>query len=219
MKGRPAGALAGLVLLAALTGGCQASRTSRAPGAASPTAEPAPPTTAETLAAASVATTAAAAAPAAGDPGLLPQTPQRPQDDDPRFVAGTRTLWQAIVADDPSLAMGFFFPLTAYLQVKAIADPAHDYQTRLIHYYQEDIHFLHRTLGAHAASAVYAGISVPAFQARWVNPGEEFNRIGYWRVYDAALHYDAAGSAHSLLVTSLISWRGQWYVVHLQAVR
>ena len=113
--------------------------------------------------------------------------------------------------------MPFFFPRSAYLQVKAIADPARDWQTRLVAAYQQDIHALHLILGPNVAA--FAGISVPAAQARWVNPGEEYNRIGYWRVYDSALHYLINGQGHSFTIASLISWRGEWYVVHLRFIR
>ena len=152
-------------------------------------------------------------------PGALPQTRQLPAADGAQFLDGAMALWQAIVRDDPAPAMPFFFPLSAYLQVKAIADPAHDWQTRLVAAYREDIHALHLALGAGAASATYAGITVPSGTARWVNPGEEYNRIGYWRVYGSALHYVLGGQPRSFTLASLISWRGDWYLVHLRFIR
>ena len=57
------------------------------------------------------------------DPGRLPQTHQLPTSDDAAFSARTELLWSAIVADDPSQALASFFPRSAYLQVKAIANP------------------------------------------------------------------------------------------------
>jgi hypothetical protein len=103
--------------------------------------------------------------------------------------------------------------------VKAIADPATDYQQRLIANYEQDIHTLHAQLGADAAGARFDGIDVPDAQAVLVQPGEESNRLSYWRVYGTALHYTEDGQARSFPVTSLISWRGQWYVVHLGQIR
>ena len=68
-------------------------------------------------------TTSASATPAppptTTDPGLLPQTHVLPNADDPRFQAGVQGLWQAVVTGDPTTALPFFFPETAYLQVKA----------------------------------------------------------------------------------------------------
>ena len=115
--------------------------------------------------------------------------------------------------------MPFFFPERAYLQVKAIADPATDYQQRLIANYEQDIHALHALLGADATRAQLTGINVPDSQAVLVQPGEESNQLPYWRVYGTTLHYTLNGQTNSMPVTSLISWRGQWYVVHLGEIR
>jgi hypothetical protein len=131
------------------------------------------------------------------------------------FNAGVNGLWEAVVSDDPRSAMPFFFPLSAYLQVKAISDPAADWQNRLVAAYDRDIHTLHRSLGASAASAQLVGIDVPQSQAQWINPGVEYNKIGYWRVYGTRVRYTINGQPQSFAVTSLISWRGEWYVVHL----
>jgi hypothetical protein len=149
------------------------------------------------------------------DPGQLPQTRDKPVADGAMFNAGVNGLWEAVVNDDPRSAMPFFFPLSAYLQVKAISDPAADWQNRLVAAYDRDIHTLHRSLGANAASAQLVGIDVPQSQAEWINPGVEYNKIGYWRVYGTRVRYTINGQPQSFAVTSLISWRGEWYVVHL----
>jgi hypothetical protein len=153
------------------------------------------------------------------DPGALPQTDERPSASGPTFTADVQGLWQAVQQDRPELAMPFFFPKAAYLQVKAISDPATDYGQRLIADYEEDIHTLHAQLGAGAGDAQFGTIDVPDAQAVVVQPGEESNKLSYWRVYGTALHYTEDGQEGSFPVTSLISWRGQWYVVHLGAIR
>lgn len=152
------------------------------------------------------------------DPGTLPQTQDRPTASGAQFDAGVQGLWQAIVQDKPELAMSFFFPQSAYLQVKSISDPASDYQHRLIANYGQDIHSLHSQLGSDASRAQYAGIDVPGDQAVWVQPGAEYNKLSYWRVYGTTLRYTVDGQTRSFPVTSLISWRGEWYVVHLGAI-
>jgi hypothetical protein len=81
---------------------------------------------------ASVPTTVTGATTTAPDPGSLAQTADEPVASGAMFDAGVQALWTAIVRDDPELAMRFFFPKDAYLQVKAIADPASDYEQRLI---------------------------------------------------------------------------------------
>jgi len=151
------------------------------------------------------------------DPGTLPQTMDQPTTSDPAFQAGLAGFWQGIVADDPTPAMPFFFPLSAYLQVKAISNPASDWQQRLVGAYQRDIHSLHETLGPAAASAQLTGIDVPS-TAQWVLPGAEYNKGPYWRVYGAQVHYTVGGRAGSFAIASMISWRGRWYVVHLARI-
>ncbi len=79
------------------------------------------------------------------DPGTLPQTDERPTASGAQFDAGVQGLWQAIVADDPAPALPFFFPQSAYVQVKAISDPVGDYRSRLIANYEQDLHALHAT--------------------------------------------------------------------------
>jgi hypothetical protein len=50
-----------------------------------------------------------------------------------------------------------------------------------------------------------------------MKPGSEYNKIGYHRVLHSALELrDAKGRQRSFPVLSFISWRGEWYVVHLK---
>jgi hypothetical protein len=177
------------------------------------------PTTASSAPTTSTAPAATTTTAAADDPGALPQTDEQPTASGATFTAGVADLWEAIRQDKPELALPFFFPQSAYLQVKAISDPAGDYQNRLIANYEEDIHTLHAQLGANAANAQYVGISVPDSQAVFVQPGEESNKGSYWRVYGTTIQYQVDGQTGSFPVTSMISWRGEWYVVHLGAIR
>jgi hypothetical protein len=163
-------------------------------------------------------TTAVAAAPTT-DAGALPQTDERPTASGATFDAGVHALWEAIRQDNPELGLPFFFPQRAYLQVKAISDPAGDYQSRLIANFDDDVHTLHAQLGANASDAQFVGITVPDAQAVLVPPGDEYNKLSYWRVYGTTMQYTVDGQSGSFPVSSLISWRGEWYVVHLGAIR
>jgi hypothetical protein len=127
------------------------------------------------------------------DPGTLPQTRERPREG-PAFQARAAVLWNAIVKDDADLALPFFFPVEAY---------------------KRDIHHLHEKLGSRADSAKLVELEVATERARWVEPGEEVNKLGYWRVFGSKLRYETDRGAAAMDVTSLISWRGEWYVVHL----
>jgi hypothetical protein len=166
-------------------------------------------------------TTAAANAgvDAGPDPGTLPQTKDKPEASGAAFDARVAALWDAIVKDDPDRAMPFFFPVTAYEQVKAITNPASDWRRRLVAAYKRDVHALHKRLGDQAASAKLVRADVPQDRARWVEPNEESNKLGYYRVYGTRLLYELDGRERSLEVTSLISWRGEWYVVHLSGFK
>ena len=153
------------------------------------------------------------------DPALLPQTRDRPRASGEAFDARVRALWDAIVHDDPERAMPMFFPLGAYAQVKDVPNPATDWRQRLVAAYARDIHGLHAALGADAARAELVGLDVPEKAARWVLPGEEYNKIGYYRVFGSRLRYQLDDATRAFDVKSLISWRGEWYVVHLSAIK
>lgn len=171
-------------------------------------------------AAPTVPPTEAPTVPPPPDPGDLPQTGDKPATGSPSFQAHVSELWQAIVTDDPSVARAAFFPLGAYRQVKAISNPDGDYSSRLIAAYDEDIHALHAKLGSQAGGAQLTGVDVPDAQAVWVEPGAEYNKGSYWRVYGATLRYTTPdGRSGAFPIASLISWRGEWYVVHLSSIR
>ncbi len=155
------------------------------------------------------------AVPTTVDLGALPQTTQVPDAADPAFAAHVQQLWRAVVDGNPAEALPFFFPIGAYRQIKAIADPDYDYQNRLIPNFDQDVQTIHASLGA---GATFAGVTVPD-AAQWILPGVEANKGSYWRVYGTRVSYVAGGQAGSFAITSMISWRGQWYVVHLGAIR
>jgi hypothetical protein len=149
------------------------------------------------------------------DPGGLPQTHVLPSNSSAAFAARMQSLWQAVVTGDPAPALPSFFPLSAYLQVKAISNAQSDWQNRLIGYYDLDIQAAHQLLGPDAASAEFVGVTLPTARAVWVLPGQEYNKGPYYRVYGTRLTYRVNGQTRSFGIFSLISWRGEWYVVHL----
>lgn len=180
-----------------------------------------PPAAGSAASSGSGAAHASASAAASADPATLPQTHDKPAASGAAFDARVHALWDAVVADDAERAMPFFFPLGAYQQVKDIGDPASDWKRRLVAAYARDIHALHARLAGEgdAAAAKLVGLDLPDTRARWVDPGEEYNKIGYWRVFGSRLRYEVDGQARSFEVKSLISWRGEWYVVHLSAIK
>jgi hypothetical protein len=141
----------------------------------------------------------------------LPQTADRPEND-ARVDALARGLLDAIVRDDPAAARPFFFPLAAYRQVKAIQQPDQDWQKRLVAAFERDIHALATSV---PRDATFVSYDVPAKGPHWVDPGREWNKLGYYRVFGTRLRYVANGKAGWIPIKSMISWRGRWYIVHL----
>lgn len=154
------------------------------------------------------------------DVGTLEQTDEEPAESGAQWDEHVDLLWDAIVTDDPEKALPFFFPEGAYLQVKRMteSEATADYANRLIAYYEQDIHALHRQLGSDAGSAELVELSVPP-TAAWIQPGVEYNKGSYWRVLDSSLVYEVGGVQRSFPVASMISWRGEWYIVHLSSIR
>ena len=152
------------------------------------------------------------------DQATLPQTEERPVTSGDGFARRMEALADAIIADDSTRGLSSFFPVEAYKQVTKNTDPAADWKNRLVAEFGVDTHDAHKLLGPAASGATFLGADVPA-TAVWVKPGEEYNLIGYWRVYGTTLRFDVGGTVKVMPVSSLISWRGQWYVVHLGAIR
>jgi hypothetical protein len=193
--------------------------TSHEGGSSTSAAAPAPTAAGAGAAATSNDAPITSAADAGVDPGTLPQTKDKPEVSGAAFDARVAALWDAIAKDDPERAMPFFFPVTAYEQVKGIPNPSSDWRRRLVAAYKRDVRALHKRLGDHAADAKLVRADVPQDRARWVEPNEESNKLGYYRVYGTRLLYEVDGKEKSLEVTSLISWRGEWYVVHLSGFK
>jgi hypothetical protein len=156
--------------------------------------------------------------PEIGDPGKLPQTEEKPQAAGKDFDLRMTALWDAIVHDDPERAMGTYFPLAAYEQVKDIPNPPSDYKARLIASYKRDIHFFHKWLGPSAETAKFVRVEVPD-RARWVPLHQELNKISYWRVFGTRMFFNDEGKERFIELSTMISWRGQWYVVHVRPVK
>ena len=150
------------------------------------------------------------------DVGALPPTRDRPNSSDPAFLARMSLLVQAVATGDVSVGLPAFFPRQAYVQVKAVRNPAADWKDRLVALYNADISGLHASLGASASSIQLSGVDVPDGAAQWLGPGAEYNKLGYWRVLNTRVRYTGSSGEGSFIVISLISWRGQWYVVHFR---
>jgi hypothetical protein len=145
----------------------------------------------------------------------LPQTDERPSSDSLSFRRRLQLLVEAIAKDEPARALPAFFPVVAYQQVKAIKKPEDDWQRRLVRAFERNIHEYHQQLGASAASAQLVGIELNEARLKYMKPHSEGNKLGYHRVTRSQLRVDTSDGERTLEITSMISWRGEWYVVHL----
>ena len=154
--------------------------------------------------------TAPTAAGASGHHRLLPQT-TRPYTGKSLTIRVSE-LWHAIRTNDVAQAGALFFPLAAYVQLKAVYDPAADFRDRLWAFYRLDLATYH---AATIDAGSFIGIRVDTADISWIPPGACENRIGYWHLPGVRLLYHEGGTVRSVGVFSYISWRGVWYVVHL----
>ncbi len=152
------------------------------------------------------------------DPGTLPQTDEKPSGTGAEFEARMKTLANAIINNTPDSAISTFFPISAYKQTKKNTDPAADWKNRLIANFKVDVADANKKLGANAKNAVFTGVTVPN-TAVWVKAGEEYNVGPYWRVFKTQMNFTVDGKNVQIPIESMISWRGQWYVVHLGTIR
>lgn len=151
--------------------------------------------------------------PAAIDPGKLPQTTAVPSDQTDAFRSRMADFWKGVVNDSLPAAMNAFFPRSAYVQIKAIADPAADFQSRLVSAYRLDLRAAHDLVDP---GATLVSVSIPK-QWTWIPAGGCYNTVGYWHAPGARLIYKVGGQIRSFGIFSFISWRGEWYIVHLSS--
>jgi hypothetical protein len=150
------------------------------------------------------------------DGAPLPQTDERPSVTSARFKRRMQLLADSILTGDAERGRATFFPLVAYAQVKDVQKPERDYKYRLLAHFERDVLEYRKALGKDAERAQFLGVEVPEDRAQWMKPGKEGNRLGYYRVLRSKLRFRLpSGSERALELTSMISWRGEWYVVHL----
>jgi len=144
-----------------------------------------------------------------------PQTTAFPKTANAAFNAEVHDIWLAVTTGDPNYARPAFFPEQAYEQVKAIADPSADWENRLWYDFTLDLAAVHQLI---RPGATLTKVVVPAQYAQWIPEGACYNSIGYWHVPGSRVVYQEDGTTYSFGLASFISWRGDWYLVHLGAL-
>jgi hypothetical protein len=130
--------------------------------------------------------------------------------------ASGKLLFDAVVNDQPEAADAFFFPREPFLTLKDVADPAR-YFGELVRAFHHDIHSLHgKRRSWEGARFTRFTLGSPP---RYIEPGHEWNKLGYYRTFDSRLAYEIGDKTRYLVVHTIISWEGRWYVTHLLPVK
>jgi hypothetical protein len=215
-----------VALLAALAGCSGAAGTSaKASAAAKVRTSPVSATTRQAVPTASVSPTATptpkpkptpSALPVGpANAGTLPQTSALPKTNAAAFDNAVHDLWLAVATGNPGYAGPAFFPEKAYEQVKAIADPESDWQGRLWLDFTLDVAAVHKLI---KPGATLTKVITPTGNEQWIPAGACYNSTGYWHLPGSRLVYREGGVTHSFGIASFISWRGDWYLIHLGAL-
>jgi hypothetical protein len=136
----------------------------------------------------------------------------KPQMESESLQQLAKGLLDAVVHNDIERARGFFFPREPFTPLKDAKDPD-AYWLHLFEVYKRDIHALH-TRGIDWSDAQFVAFELGT-TPQWVAPGEEANKVGYYRTWGAKLRYRAEGKLHTIKVHTIISWQNGWYVTHL----
>jgi hypothetical protein len=147
--------------------------------------------------------------------GALPQTSALTKTSGTAFNNAVHDLWLAVTTGDPDYAKPAFFPEKAYEQVKAIADPESDWQGRLWLDFTLDLAAVHKLV---KPGATLVKVTAPTQYEQWIPPGACYNSTGYWHLPGSRMVYREGGVTHSFGIASFISWRGDWYLIHLGAL-
>jgi hypothetical protein len=211
LAGCTAGATPGKAATSPVSATHKASKASKASPKPSPSPrKPSPP---EKPTPAPVRPAALPVAPASA--AAEPQTTALPKTTNAAFNAEVHDLWLAITTGDPNYAKPAFFPEKAYEQVKAIADPASDWEDRLWYHFTLDLAAVHKLV---KPGATLVKLEVPTQYAQWIPAGACYNSVGYWHVPGSRVVYRQDGTTESFGIASFISWRGDWYLIHLGAL-
>jgi hypothetical protein len=183
----------------------------------SPVASASAPTAEPILSASATASASAVAAPSATASAAVEPAPVVADNkvnpvEDADLQTRAKALFEGIVKDDAAIAEPLWFPREPFNILKDIKDPE-KYWKQLHKAYAKDVHKLHESRSS------WDGATFVRFERgsapKWVKPGEEGNKIGYYRSFHGKLVYSVAGAESSMEVRVVITWQGKWYITHL----
>ena len=142
-----------------------------------------------------------------------PKNKKKPALESKDLEERAKKLFEAIQKDDPKIAKSFFFPWEPFIPLKDIGNPG-KYWDQLYRVYEKDIHELHRKHAKELDGAEFDAFELGS-KPGWVKPGEEANKIGYYRTFNGKLRYKVGDKTKTLQVKVIISWNDRWYITHL----
>lgn len=146
-------------------------------------------------------------------PPLVADNQVKPIEGTPEeLTSRAKGLFEAIVKDEPALGDPFWFPKEPFIPLKDVKGPDR-YWDNLHRAYAVDIHKAHKKRKSWDG-AVFSDFKVGS-TPKWVKPGEEANKIGYYRSFHGKIRYELEGKTYSIDVHTVITWQGRWYVTHL----
>ena len=202
-------------LLLAACGGDKTAPSATTAASSAPPPPPsatAAPTATEAPSATATAAEDAGAPPAPKEADYDPANKAKPPLDSEELQARGRALFDAVVQNNPALGEDLWFPREPFLILKDIKDPG-KYWDQLHRAYAKDVEKLHKKRKSwEGTEFVKLELGSPP---KWVKPGDEGNKIGYFRTVKGNLVYKAEGKPHKLEVRVMISWQKRWYITHL----
>lgn len=143
---------------------------------------------------------------------FVPDNKVLPPLESEELTARAKQLFEAIVHDDPARGESFWFPKEPFIPLKDVKGPD-KYWNNLHATYARDIHALHRKRKS------WDGATFVSFKMgstpKWVPPGDEANKIGYYRSFRGKLTYRIDEKNTTIDVHTIISWQGEWFITHL----
>ena len=123
-------------------------------------------------------------------------------------------LWSAVSTGHLAVANGLFYPETAYVALKVgrISQPQTDWLHRLWAYYELDLSAYQHFVGAGSSFKL---LRVAPGAVSYIARGVCENNSGYWHLANLRLVFSGKNGLRSFAVASLISWNGEWFIVHL----
>ena len=132
------------------------------------------------------------------------------------FAARMTMFFNGFKSGNNALALKGFLPVSAYVVLKQGHGNAADWQYRLVDKdFIPQLNILRKRFGKDLPTATYVTTIVPEKSANVCPVGQEENKAPYWRVYMSRVVFQLDGKDRSFLINTMISFRGEWYIVHL----